>query len=148
MSGKTAIDARGAPEEGQGGTRPPDPLAGSEERVGYGRPPTATRFQPGRSGNPRGRKGARNFAAIVASTLNERVAITENGMRKRITKLEAAVKQVVNRGVGGDARSIALMIGLVQAIEAKPPEAQPEKVAASDSNLLRELKRRLAEAKT
>ena len=29
--------------------------------VGFGKPPAATRFQPGRSGNPRGRpKGAKN----------------------------------------------------------------------------------------
>jgi hypothetical protein len=33
------------------------------ERVGYGRPPLATRFRAGQSGNPRGRpKGARNLS--------------------------------------------------------------------------------------
>ena len=44
-----------------------------ERRVGYGRPPVATQFRQGVSGNPRGRpKGARNFATVVAATLGER----------------------------------------------------------------------------
>ena len=68
-----------------------------ESRIGYGRPPVATRFRRGVSDNPRGRpKGARNIATVVAATLGERISITENGRRKRITKLDAAVKQLVN----------------------------------------------------
>ena len=83
-----------------------------ERRVGYGRPPVATQFRQGVSGNPRGRpKGARNFATVVAATLGERLTITENGRRKRITKLDAVVKQLVNRAAGGEARSILLLCG-------------------------------------
>lgn len=70
----------------------------ANERVGYGRPPMMTRIRPGQSGNPRGRpKGARNLSTIVAAALSERVAINEKGRRRWITKLEAAVKQLVNR---------------------------------------------------
>jgi hypothetical protein len=48
-----------------------------DERVGYGRPPLATRFRLGQSGNLRGRpKGARNFSTVIASALSERVAVT------------------------------------------------------------------------
>jgi hypothetical protein len=118
-------------------------------RVGYARPPMSTRFRKGVSGNPRGRpKGARNFASIVAATLGERLVINENGKRKRITKLEAAVKQLVNRAAGGDARSIQLLIGLLQTIEARPSQLEPHESTEADSNVLRELKRRLAESKT
>ena len=35
-------------------SRPPKMSAGEYE-VGYGRPPVATRFAPGQSGNPKGR---------------------------------------------------------------------------------------------
>lgn len=117
-----------------------------ESRVGYGRPPMETRFKEGLSGNPRGRpKGARNFASVVAATLGERLVVTENGRRKRITKLEAAVKQLVNRAAGGEARSIQVLIGLVQACEARPPQADPRQPADADLDVLRELQRRLAE---
>ena len=57
--------------------------AGANERVGYRRPPVGTRFRPGQSGNPRGRpRGARNLSTIVATALNERVAVNENGRRQ------------------------------------------------------------------
>jgi hypothetical protein len=37
------------------------PAAWSDDAVGYGRPPKATRFRKGESGNPRGRpKGSKN----------------------------------------------------------------------------------------
>lgn len=117
-----------------------------EALVGYGKPPVATRFQPGVSGNPRGRpKGARNFTSIVAATLGERIVINENGRRKRITKLEAAVKQLVNRAAGGEARSIQMLIALLQASEARPPQIDPAQPTQADANVLRELQRRLKE---
>ncbi|MGA7324132.1 MAG: DUF5681 domain-containing protein [Rhodomicrobium sp.] len=94
---------------------------GGGYRTGYRHPPLATRFRPGTSGNPRGRpKGARSLATVLASTLAERVVVTENGRRKRITKLEAAVKQLVNRAASGEPRSMSLLLALVQASEAKP----------------------------
>jgi hypothetical protein len=74
------------------------------------------------SGNPRGRsKGSKCLAAVVAATLGERIAVTEYGHRKRITKLEAAVKQLVNRAASGEARAMQLLLALVQASEARPP---------------------------
>ena len=51
-----------AMSEGEDGEPDLEPSV-ANERVGYGRPPTTTRFRPGQSGNPRGRpKGARNLA--------------------------------------------------------------------------------------
>ena len=115
-----------------------------DERVGYGRTPLATRFRPGQSGNPRGRpKGARNFSTVIASALSERVAVTENGRRRRITKLEAAIKQLVNRAAGGDARTTALLIQLAQANEAKANQPDTERVAEADTIVMAELQRRL-----
>jgi hypothetical protein len=39
--------------------------------IGYGRPPAATRFQPGRSGNPRGRPKGRKSNKSIAVALHE-----------------------------------------------------------------------------
>src|ERR1035437_5871182 len=74
--------------------------------VGFGKPPSHGQFRKGVSGNPRGRpKGKRNLATVLERTLEEKVVINENGERKTVTKLEAALKQMVNKAAGGDLRS-------------------------------------------
>ena len=89
--------------------------------VGYKKPPLATRFQKGVSGNPRGRpKGARNLSTVVAAALNEKVLVTENGRKRRISKFEAAVKQLVNRAAGGEARATQLLLGLIRPAKLAP----------------------------
>ena len=118
----------------------------ANERVGYGRPPMMTRFRPGQSGNPRGRpKGARNLSTIVAAALSERVAINENGRRRRITKFEATVKQLVNRAASGEARSTQLLLALVQANEARPAQQDASRLSDADSIVMAELTRRLGQ---
>jgi hypothetical protein len=118
--------------------------AAVDERVGYGRPPLATRFRPGQSGNPRGRpKGTRNLSTVVASALSERVAITENGRRRRITKLEAAVKQLVNRAAGGESRATQLLIQLVQTNESQASPTDAKRLRDADAIVMAELQRRL-----
>ena len=120
----------------------PMEVSQQEETVGYGRPPAKNQFRPGQSGNPRGRpKGARNLSSVIAATLNERVAVTENGRRRHITKLEAAVKQLVNRAASGEARATQLLFALVAANDSKPPETE-NRVAEADLVVMAELARR------
>ncbi len=50
--------------------------ADADYDVGYGRPPEATQFKPGRSGNPNGRpKGAKSEDTIVRSVMHRKVAL-------------------------------------------------------------------------
>jgi len=82
-------------------------------QVGYGRPPRHTRFQKGRSGNPRGRpKGAQSFARLANQVFNEKISIKENGERRIITKQQAALKQLANKAASGDAAAIRDMLRL------------------------------------
>ena len=84
------------------------------EPVGYGKPPAKSRFQPGQSGNPKGRpKGSLNISTILMKILRERVVITENGSRKTITKLEAFIKQVVNKAASGDLRALSHLLPMI-----------------------------------
>lgn len=86
--------------------------------IGHGKPPQTTRFMPGQSGNPKGRpKGAKNLATLVDKTINERVMVTENGKRKSISKLEATVKQLVNKAASGDHKAMLQLLPLVQMVE-------------------------------
>ena len=46
--------------------------------VGYGRPPVATRFSKGQSGNPRGRpKVTKAFGAMLHEALNKKVQVRD-----------------------------------------------------------------------
>jgi hypothetical protein len=84
-------------------------------KVGYGKPPQTTRFRKGQSGNPRGRpRGSRNFASLVDEALAEPVMINENGRRKKATKLQVIVKQLVNKAAQGDHRSIQLLMAFTE----------------------------------
>src|SRR6202040_1241509 len=60
-------------------------------KVGYSQPPVEHQFRKGVSGNPKGRgKGTKNFATIFMTAMTKSVTITENGKRKKISKLAAA----------------------------------------------------------
>jgi Family of unknown function (DUF5681) len=98
-----------------------------EYAVGKGKPPRRTRFRKGQSGNPTGRrKGSVNMATLLERALNERVAVTENGKRKTITKLEAMLKQLANKAASGDTRVIRLLMPLAETFLA------PSRPAARD----------------
>jgi hypothetical protein len=105
----------------------------AKENVGYGKPPGATRFKKGVSGNPKGRpKGSLNVATVFARTLREKVVINEHGQRKTVTKLEAALKQLVNKGASGDLRAVSQLVDLAHDAEAKQNAAGLESPAIDE----------------
>lgn len=88
--------------------------------VGFKRPPKATRFTKGQSGNPNGRpKGKKNMATILLAAANELVTINENGRSKQVTKFEAACKQTLNKSASGDLNAIRLLMQLMPSVEAQ-----------------------------
>jgi hypothetical protein len=76
--------------------------------VGYGKPPNETRFQKGRSGNPKGRpKGRRNWASEVLRVCSEIVAVRTASGPKRMTIYEALLRSETKRAINGDSRAFA-----------------------------------------
>jgi hypothetical protein len=106
--------------------------------VGYGKPPRHTQFKKGVSGNPKGRrKGSKGFVTIFRKSVNDAVPVTENGRRHRISKLEAAVKQLVNKAASGDPKATNLVLQLVQAIErSDTTPAQTEVLEEADRQVM------------
>jgi hypothetical protein len=103
--------------------------------VGYGKPPKNTRFQKGSSGNPKGRpRGTLNVATVLERTLRERVVINENGQRKTITKLQAAVKQLVNQAASGNLAAQRQLMALIASAEQRSSEAQTERPSLDEAD--------------
>jgi hypothetical protein len=46
--------------------------------------------------------------------LNRRIPVSENGKHQTITKLEATIKQMVNKAASGDARAINTLLQLAR----------------------------------
>jgi hypothetical protein len=95
---------------------PPDDQRDYE--VGYGKPPPQTRFVKGQSGNPRGRSpGAKNMKTLLTKALNELVVVTDQGGRRKVSKREAIVTQLVNRSAKADFKAIQILLGMLRDIE-------------------------------
>ena len=79
--------------------------------VGYAKPPKHTRFQKGRSGNPKGRpKGSKGFAAIVRHELDAAIEVRQNGRVEKLSKRQVIIKQLVNRAAEGNPRAMELLL--------------------------------------
>jgi Family of unknown function (DUF5681) len=116
--------------------------------VGFGKPPKNRRFQKGASGNPKGRpKGRRNLATVLEQTLQEKVIINENGIRKAVTKLEAAIKQLVNKAASGDLAAMRQLTTLANAGEVQAADLPAEDVADTDLRIMQSVLKRLERAK-
>ena len=82
--------------------------------VGYCRPPTHSRFRPGQSGNPNGRPAGRASAKTrIERVINKKVSVHHGHRSRDITMLEAILHAHAAKGARGDARSAALLIGLL-----------------------------------
>jgi len=106
--------------------------------VGYKKPPRRGQFMKGQSGNPRGRPhGVKNVATILRQVLRKKITVTENGRRRQITKLEAALTQLVNRSAQGELKATQMVIGITQEIERRPgASTEPASSGEGDEQVL------------
>ena len=106
--------------------------------------PCTRRFKRGQSGNPRGRPaGAKNLATLVNEALNEPVVIAEDDGRRKISKREAIVKQLVNRSAKADWRAIKILLDIVREIESRAaPETVESSFSATDEKVIEQIRAR------
>jgi hypothetical protein len=116
-------------------------------QVGYGKPPRHTRFQKGHSGNPRGRpSGSKNLSSLLSDALNETVVVTENGGRRRVSKRQAIITQLVNRSATADFRAVKILLDLLRTIETRAEQASADTsdFSEADEKVLEQLRARFA----
>jgi len=109
-------------------------------RVGYGRPPLATRFKPNQSGNPKGRpRRSLSLRAVVDKVLEEKIEIREGERVLRMSNRHALA-----RALNGDPkllRALALMMRVEMGSE-QPEDEAAARVSPSDEAILADYRAR------
>jgi hypothetical protein len=112
--------------------------------VGYGRPPIESRFQPGSSGNPRGRrKGSKNLKTLIRKAMTASISIQEGTKTRRVSKIEGVVLRQLQSALKGDDRSamavikMAMQMGLLE--EPANNAAEDTALSGADERILGEL---------
>jgi hypothetical protein len=115
----------------------------SDYEVGYGKPPRHTRFAKGQSGNPRGRPpGAKSFTTLLDEALNERVLVAENGGRRKVSKRQAIVTQLVNRAATANFPALKILLDFVRDSErqTEPISSQTAEFSEADEKVLEQFR--------
>jgi hypothetical protein len=112
------------------------PADGGDDRnyeVGYGKPPRAHRFKPGRSGNRNGRrKGTRNLKTHLHEELETKVTVTKDGKRRTMTKGQLMATQLINNAVKGHLKSIEFLFRLLDVMNPSGDAAQGGKTLTEE----------------
>ena len=113
--------------------------------VGYGKPPLHTRFQKGKSGNPKGRpRGKKNMSTLLSTALNASIVVVANGRRRKITKREAIVTQLVNKSAAADLKATQMVLTMLRELEAQDDgSADPAVFTEVDHEIIRRIQARL-----
>jgi hypothetical protein len=113
--------------------------------VGYGKPPLHTRFQKGKSGNPKGRpRGKKNMSTLLSTALNASIVVVANGRRRKITKREAIVTQLVNKSAAADLKATQMVLTMLRELEAQDDgSADPAVFTEADHEIIRRIQARL-----
>jgi len=83
--------------------------------IGYRRPPKASRFKKGKSGNPKGRpKGSGNFLTLLQQELDQTITVNENGKKKTISRMQAMVKRMVARALQGEQKALLSLVEILR----------------------------------
>ncbi len=109
---------------------PDDPEEEPRYDVGYGKPPQATRFQPGKSGNPKGRPKASRKArpadvaveklkALALQEAYRTIKIKDNETQIELPVIQAALRNVTLSAAKGNQRAQRMLFDFVGAVESE-----------------------------
>lgn len=113
------------------------PQPGDDDYIGKGVTPKHTRFQPGQSGNPRGRpKGTKNLKTDLAEELAEKMTVTINGKQVKLSKQRLMLKALAAKAVKGDVRAADTVIRLVAQTVGLDPQTEADRELSLDDQAI------------
>ena len=119
----------------------------NECEVGYWKPPKKHQFKPGYSGNKKGRpKGRKNIHTIVENLMNEKIKITINGRTKKVSCIEATIRQVSLAALKGDIKAQRILFDLISKYTVRQEDLLQgnEELQQEDIQLLNEMMKQYA----
>jgi len=112
-----------------------------QSEIGYGKPPRQHQFQPGQSGNPKGRpKGSKNESTILREIFNRKVESRSGGRTRKITILEGILLRIADDSLKGNTKSAAFLLNRYAALVSG--ELHPEDLSADDREVLQAFAKR------
>ena len=109
---------------------------GGDDEIGYGKPPKRTQFQPGVSGNPRGRprvsKNVRpavredQLTKLIFQEANRKINIREDGRARKIKMAEAILRSLAAKAAQGHRLHQKLFLDLYAQSQASERERDAE----------------------
>ncbi len=106
-------------------------------RIGYGKPPEHSRFKPGASGNPTGkRKGARNLSSDVKRTLLVPVKLNDHGKSRKVSTQEAMLMRLREKALKGDSRSLDRLLEYARLFNNDASASSAPRSSSEDDDIL------------
>jgi hypothetical protein len=110
----TRLAAESSHESGQPNR---GPAKKADYEIGYGKPPKATRFKKGQSGNPAGAKKKvviDDVRVMVEEVLAELIILRDGGKDRKVSRLEAMLRTQVLNALKGDSKAAKAIFKLSQ----------------------------------
>jgi hypothetical protein len=102
--------------------------------VGYGKPPKEHRFEPGQSGNRKGRpKGTKNTGTLLRELLDRKIEVRSGGAPRKISVREAILTRFAEAALKGDTKSAAF---LFQRYDMLDEVHEPTKVTPDEQEII------------
>ncbi|HEV3500148.1 MAG TPA: DUF5681 domain-containing protein [Bradyrhizobium sp.] len=115
---------------------------GDDETVGYGRPPKHTRFKPGQSGNPGGRKPVVDFSEWenpLSKYLLEMRTVNIKGKNVRMPVVDIMIKTAIQRALSGCHKMFKVLLDGSGGLTALVQEQKRQRTKADDE-LIRQVR--------